>query len=50
MEQPNFSQRRARLIQLKQRREGRERDVPRRKPSKAAPPAGTTTPSGPICV
>ena len=48
MEQPNFSQRRARLIQLKQRREGRERDVPRRKPSKAVfgkcPACGGVTP------
>ena len=35
MEQHNFSQRRARLIELKRQREGKERDVPKRKPAKA---------------
>ena len=35
MEQENFSQRRARLIELQRRRGGKERDVPKRRPAKA---------------
>ena len=31
----NFSQRRARLIQLQRQRDGAERNVPKRKPAKA---------------
>ena len=48
MEQENFSQRRARLIELQRRRGGKERDVPKRRPAKAVfgkcPQCGAVTP------
>ena len=44
----NFSQRRARLIQLQRQRDGAERNVPKRKPAKAVfgkcPACGAVTP------